>query len=68
MGWYREFKARVESRIIENLDGSVYPGLKSAVIGVFQAGQWSFSPSGLPISILTRTLAAKRVLKALPER
>jgi phytoene dehydrogenase-like protein len=30
---------------------------------VFQAGQWVYSPSGLPISILTGKLAADKVLK-----
>lgn len=30
---------------------------------VFQAGQWAYSPSGLPISILTGKLAADGVLK-----
>jgi phytoene dehydrogenase-like protein len=30
-----------------------------------QAGQWTYSPSGLPISILTGKLAADRVLKEL---
>jgi phytoene dehydrogenase-like protein len=33
--------------------------------GVYQAGQWSFSPSGLPISILTGKLAADRIVKDL---
>ncbi len=33
--------------------------------GVYQAGQWSFSPSGLPISILTGKLAADRLVKDL---
>ncbi|MHC1692595.1 MAG: phytoene desaturase family protein [Sphaerochaetaceae bacterium] len=32
---------------------------------VSQAGQWVFSPSGLPISVLTGKLAAERALKAL---
>jgi phytoene dehydrogenase-like protein len=32
---------------------------------VFQAGQWSFSPSGFPISIITGKLAADKVEKAL---
>jgi phytoene dehydrogenase-like protein len=32
---------------------------------VFQAGQWSYSPSGLPISVLTGKLAADKVLKEL---
>jgi phytoene dehydrogenase-like protein len=31
----------------------------------YQAGQWTYSPSGLPISILTGKLAADRVLKEL---
>ena len=30
---------------------------------IFQAGQWVYSPSGLPISILTGKLAADKVLK-----
>ena len=32
---------------------------------VYQAGQWVFSPSGLPMSILTGKLAADRVIKDL---
>lgn len=32
---------------------------------IFQIGQWSYSPSGMPISILTGKLAADRVVKAL---
>lgn len=35
------------------------------VPGIYQAGMWTFSPSGLPISILTGKLAADRVLKDL---
>jgi len=31
----------------------------------YQAGQWTFSPSGMPIAILTGKLAADRVLKDL---
>jgi len=114
MGWYEEFKTFMEERILETLDGSIYPGIKAAVIhrfsstpltmeshasntdgaitgwsftnqpvpaesriprimnairtpipGVFQAGQWTYSPSGLPISILTGKLASDQVLKEL---
>jgi phytoene dehydrogenase-like protein len=32
---------------------------------VYQAGQWSYSPSGLPISILTGKLAADRIARDL---
>jgi len=35
------------------------------VPGVYQAGQWSYSPSGLPISILTGKLAADRIARDL---
>ncbi|HRQ30904.1 MAG TPA: hypothetical protein PLU49_12555, partial [Saprospiraceae bacterium] len=31
---------------------------------IFQAGQWVYSPAGLPISILTGKLAADKVLKS----
>jgi hypothetical protein len=30
---------------------------------IFQAGQWAYSPAGVPMSILTGKLAADRVLK-----
>jgi len=45
------------------------PGVATAVLtpipDVYQAGQWTYSPSGLPISILTGKLAADRILKDL---
>ncbi|MHB0897408.1 MAG: phytoene desaturase family protein [Spirochaetales bacterium] len=37
----------------------------SPIPDVFQAGQWTFSPSGLPISILTGKLAADKIVKDL---
>jgi len=39
--------------------------VRTPVAGVLQAGQWAFSPSGLPTCILTGKLAADAVLKAL---
>jgi phytoene dehydrogenase-like protein len=43
------------------------PKVASSVLtpipGIYQAGQWTYSPSGLPIAILTGKLAADRVLK-----
>jgi phytoene dehydrogenase-like protein len=114
MGWYQEFRRLMADHMIEILDGSIYPGLKAAVIDNFtatpltiekisgnsegaitgwaftndhmpvvnslpgiaksvltpipnivQAGMWAYSPSGLPISILTGKLAANRILKEL---
>lgn len=35
--------------------------VRTPIPGVCQAGQWTFSPSGLPISILTGKLAADRL-------
>ena len=37
----------------------------TAIPGVLQAGQWTFSPSGLPISILTGKIAADQAAKNL---
>lgn len=45
------------------------PGVSRSVLtpipDTYQAGQWTYSPSGLPIAILTGKLAADRVLKDL---
>jgi len=45
------------------------PRVASSVLtpipNTYQAGQWTYSPSGLPISILTGKLAADKVLKDL---
>ena len=39
--------------------------VRTLVPGVLQAGQWSFSPSGLPVSLLTGKLAADRAIREL---
>jgi phytoene dehydrogenase-like protein len=39
--------------------------IKTPAEDIFQCGQWTFSPSGLPISIVTGKLAADAVKKAL---
>lgn len=39
--------------------------IKTPIPDVYQAGQWTYSPSGLPISLLTGKLAADRVVKEL---
>jgi phytoene dehydrogenase-like protein len=41
----------------------VAKSVETILPSVFQAGQWVYSPSGLPISILTGKLAADKVLK-----
>lgn len=37
--------------------------VRTPIKNVYQAGAWSYSPSGLPISILTGKLAADKVIK-----
>jgi phytoene dehydrogenase-like protein len=114
MGWYDEFRKLMSETILNVIDASIYPGIKTAVFDSFtstpltierisgnsegaitgwaftndflpvvnklpkvassvltpipdtyQAGQWTYSPSGMPISILTGKLTADRVLKDL---
>jgi len=43
----------------------IYSASKTPIPGVCQAGQWTYSPSGLPISILTGKLASDRAIKAI---
>lgn len=110
-GWYEEFKQEIETRIINTLSSSVYPGLKDKIInkfsatpltiektvgssegsivgwsfteripvvsnmlgirdsiktsipGILQAGQWAYSPSGVPTSIMTGKIAADTIIK-----
>jgi len=50
---------------VENRLPKVATSIFTPVPDVFQAGQWSFSPSGLPISILTGKLAADEIEKQL---
>jgi phytoene dehydrogenase-like protein len=113
-GWYDEFKAVCEKRVMEVLEGSVFPGIckasqhifssspltmarlngshegaitgwsftnqpipaesrlpkimnaiKTPLPGIYQAGQWTYSPSGLPIAFLTGKIAADQVIKDL---
>lgn len=111
-GWLPEFVAQIEMRVIDVITASIYPVLKSKIIGkfsfspisirnriassegaivgweftnrmpvihkiqhadksvltpmpnIYQAGQWAYSPSGVPMSILTGKLAADAVVKA----
>ena len=46
----------------------IMSAIRTPVPGVYQAGQWTYSPSGLPISILTGKLAADRVSRELPKK
>jgi phytoene dehydrogenase-like protein len=114
LGWYDEFKAMSQKRILSILEQAIYPDLSDHLVDVFsstpltledrtnntdgaitgwaftnptmpaehrmpkiassvktpiphvhQAGMWTFSPAGMPISILTGKLAADKANKAL---
>ena len=113
-GWYSEFKEQCERTILDTLDSSVFPGIKTRVLfsncstplsieritgnsegaitgwaftntvlpcetnldkiakavltpfkDLYQAGQWTFGPSGIPTCILAGKLAADEVHKKL---
>ncbi len=57
-GWSLEEKSPVPS----NLTG-ITTTVKTAIPDVYKAGQWSYSPSGVPVAILTGRIAAARILK-----
>lgn len=61
-GWSFSGPERPVSQGFENIAKAVY----SPVPHVFQAGQWSFAPSGLPVSILTGKMAAVAAMKNPP--
>jgi len=41
--------------------------VKTILPSVFQAGQWTYSPSGFPMSIVTGKLAADKAINSLPK-
>ncbi len=49
----------------ENRFKTMGKSIKTPIQDVFQCGQWTFSPSGVPISVMTGKLAANTVVKAL---
>ncbi|KIM11339.1 MAG: amine oxidase [Sulfuricurvum sp. PC08-66] len=57
-GWSFEYPSPVVNKI-QFSDRSVL----TPIPRVFQAGQWAYSPAGVPMSILTGKLASDRVLK-----
>ncbi len=58
VGWEFQKDMPVINKI-QIADRSVFTPLPS----VYQAGQWAYSPAGVPMSILTGKIAANRVLK-----
>jgi phytoene dehydrogenase-like protein len=63
-GWsFTNHPMPAESRLPKIMNAITTP-----VPGVFQAGQWTYSPAGLPISIITGKLAADRVIKEVRKK
>ena len=60
-GWaFTNRPVPAESRIPKIMNA-----VKTPIPGVYQAGQWTYSPAGLPISLLTGKIAADKVIKDL---
>ncbi|NLC25242.1 MAG: NAD(P)/FAD-dependent oxidoreductase [Fastidiosipila sp.] len=60
-GWsFTNDKLPAESRFRK-----ITNSIKTPIEDVYQCGQWTFSPSGLPVSILTGKLAADAIRKTL---
>jgi phytoene dehydrogenase-like protein len=59
VGWEFQKEMPVVNRI-QISDRSVFTPLPS----IYQAGQWAYSPAGVPMSILTGKLAADRIIKS----
>jgi phytoene dehydrogenase-like protein len=57
-GWAFQKDMPVVNKI-QISDHSVFTPVPS----IFQAGQWAYSPAGVPMSILTGKLAADKVIK-----
>ena len=58
VGWSYESPVPVESEL-RKMGGSV----KTPIPNVYKAGQWAFSPAGLPTAILTGWHAAQKIMK-----
>jgi len=59
IGWSYETKIPVKSDLKELPKSVLTP-----IPGVFQAGQWAYAPSGVPIAMLTGWHAAQKIIKA----
>lgn len=57
-GWSLEQPVPVVQNLLK-----IFGSVKTPIPNVFQAGQWVYSPSGIPIAILTGVLAAKKLMK-----
>jgi hypothetical protein len=49
----------------ENRFKTMSKSITTPIQDVLQCGQWTFSPSGVPISVMTGKMASDAVIKAL---
>jgi phytoene dehydrogenase-like protein len=56
-GWSFEKEVPVKNKI-----GDIPQAAFTPIPGVFQAGQWAYSPAGVPIAMLTGWHAAQKIL------
>jgi phytoene dehydrogenase-like protein len=64
-GWAFRDAATAEKLPAVNQFRKIAKTIETPLPHISQAGQWTFSPSGLPVSILTGKLAADGVIKRL---
>jgi phytoene dehydrogenase-like protein len=53
---------------VEHKLPKILNSVRTPIPGIHQAGQWTFSPTGLPTAIITGKLAADQTMKALKKR
>jgi len=46
----------------------VAKSINTPIPGIYKAGQWSYSPAGVPISIMTGKMAAEKAIKMLKKK
>jgi phytoene dehydrogenase-like protein len=49
----------------ENRLPRIMNAIKTPIPDIYQAGQWTYSPAGLPISLITGKMAADKVIKGI---
>jgi len=57
-GWSFEKEAPVISKLKD-----IPKSVQTAIPNVYQAGQWAYSPAGVPIAMLTGWYAAQEIIK-----
>ncbi|MFW9823226.1 MAG: phytoene desaturase family protein [Candidatus Thorarchaeota archaeon] len=58
VGWSYEEPVPVVNSLLK-----IYSSVKTPIPKVLQGGQWTYSPAGIPIAILTGLLAAQKIIK-----